>query len=66
MQHHKIRFVSDAVMPDGHDFVFVHVGDDHYIFYRESAVSAELLEESWRAYRAHREDAVRQPLRSVS
>lgn len=47
-----IRFVDDSVLPKGHDFLFVELPDGALIFYRESAVTPETLEDSWAAYRA--------------
>lgn len=51
-QMYGIRFVGDDELPEGHDFVFAHAGESAMIFYRESAVSPESLEDSWAAYRA--------------
>lgn len=47
-----IEFVSDAEMPEGHDFALIATGDGALILYRESAVCPAVLEESWAAYRA--------------
>lgn len=50
---HGIRLVDDEELPPGHDFVFVGTPDGgRLIFYRQSAISAECLEDSWAAYRA--------------
>lgn len=62
---HGIRIVADEDMPEGHDFVFVEVPDGGLIFYRDSAVTAQTLEDSWAAYRALRDTPPRRGLRSV-
>ena len=49
---HEIRFASDDEMPEGHDFVFAHAGESAMILYRESAITPEVLMDSWAAYRA--------------
>jgi hypothetical protein len=49
---HCIQFVSDEVLPEGHDFVFVELPAGAAIFYRESALSPQSLEDSWTAYRS--------------
>lgn len=49
---HRIKFVGDDELPAGHDFVVVQQGDALRIFYRQSAMSPALLEESWAALRA--------------
>lgn len=51
---HQIRFVDDTALPDGHDFVLVQAPMGTAIFYRESAVTPRVLEESWAAYRSMR------------
>lgn len=51
---HAIQFVSDEVMPEGHDFIFVQVPTGALVFYRESAITPKTLEDSWAAYRALR------------
>lgn len=47
-----IRFVDDDALPAGHDFLFVEMPGGAMIFYRESALSPQSLEDSWAAYRA--------------
>lgn len=49
---HTIHFVNDEAMPEGHDFIFIQTALGALIFYRESALSPEVLEDSWAAYRA--------------
>lgn len=49
---HLITFVDDDALPEGHDFVFVQLGEGAHIFYRESAITERVLEDSWAAYRA--------------
>lgn len=51
---HQIRFVDDAALPEGHDFVLVQTPTGAAIFYRESAITPRVLEESWAAYRSMR------------
>lgn len=51
---HAIRFVDDDAMPEGHDFVLVQTPAGAAIFYRISAITPRLLEESWAAYRSMR------------
>lgn len=48
---HSITFVDDDALPDGTDFVFVEVPNGAHIFYRESALTEQTLEDSWAAYR---------------
>lgn len=64
---HSIRFVSDEVMPEGHDFVFLQTLDWAVILYRQSAITPETLEDSWAAYRAlgGRDRSPRPPVRVV-
>jgi hypothetical protein len=45
----KIQIVRDEGLPEGHDFACVQQGVDLVIFYRESAVSPCVVEESQRA-----------------
>jgi hypothetical protein len=52
MTAYGITFVDDGAMMDGHDFAFVAIPDGGWIFYRESTLSPESLEDSWAAYRA--------------
>lgn len=56
MQHqHRIQFVNDEDMPEGHDFILVAPQPcGALILYRESAVNERVLEDSWSAYRALR------------
>lgn len=49
---HVINFVSDEAMPPGHDFIFVALPMGALMFYRESAITPQTLEDSWAAYRA--------------
>ena len=50
---HTIHFVDDAELPEGHDFMLVMLDDaTGHLFYRESALSPRVLEDSWEAYRA--------------
>lgn len=49
---YSIRFVDDSALPNGHDFVFVQADEDYAIFFRESAISPQMLEDAWAAYRA--------------
>lgn len=58
---HAIQMVDDATMPDGLDFMFVQLDDGAMIFYRESAICAEVLEDSWAAYRALLDHHTRPP-----
>lgn len=51
---HRIEFVDDDALPDGHDFMLVTNGSDALIFYRRSEVTPANLEDSWAAYRALR------------
>lgn len=48
---HAIYFVDDSELPAGHDFVLVEIPDGALVFYRESALSPQVLEDSWTAYR---------------
>lgn len=50
-EQRAVRLVDDDALPDGHDFVFVSLdnGGVGWIFYRQGALGAELIEESWRA-----------------
>lgn len=50
--HYSIKFVDDAALPEGHDFVLIKAGDEYCIFYRAGAVRPSVLEDSWAAYRA--------------
>ena len=45
-----IDFVD--TLPGGRDFMFIDLGDGALIYYRESAVTARSLEDSWAAFRA--------------
>lgn len=47
---HRIVFVED--LPEGHDFLLVETADKVVIFYRSSAVTTVVLEDSWSAFRA--------------
>ena len=58
---HEIRFASDDEMPEGHDFVFAHAGGSALIVYRESAITPEVLMDSWAAYRATLGRSPREP-----
>lgn len=49
---HAIHFVDDDELPEGQDFLFVAIPEGGLIFYRESALSPSMLEDSWAAYRA--------------
>lgn len=49
---HRVRFVDDDALPEGHDFVFVTVGERQVGFLRRSAVTEELITEAWAALRA--------------
>lgn len=49
---HAIHFVDDGELPTGHDFMLVDLPEGALIFYRESALSPQPLEDSWAAYRA--------------
>lgn len=50
---HAIQFVDDHDLPADHDFALVTTGrDDVVIFFRRSAVTPQVLEQSWAAYRA--------------
>lgn len=51
---HSVYFVTDEVMPEGHDFIFVQVPAGAAIFYRRSALSERAIEDSWTAGRALR------------
>lgn len=48
---HSITFVADDALAEGHDFMFVAQPEGGHIFYRESAISPGVLEDSWAAYR---------------
>lgn len=51
--NYGITFVDDDALPEGHDFMFVALaGGGCHIFYRESRLSPQSLEDSWAAYRA--------------
>lgn len=56
---YAVNFVSDDAMPDGHDFMVVQVGRDFGAFYRASAISASVIEDSWAAYRLMVDDRLR-------
>lgn len=47
---HRIYFVGDHQLDQ--DFLFVKTPEGALIFYRESTLTAEVLESSWAAYRA--------------
>ena len=47
---YAISFVDD--LPEGHDFMLIRRPDTVLIFYRECALTPEVLEDSWAAYRA--------------
>lgn len=53
---HRIEFVDDDALPEGHDFMLVTCETGALIFYRRSAVTPANLEDSWAAYRALREE----------
>jgi hypothetical protein len=53
MSTHGITFVDDTELADGHDFALIALPDGGvWIFFGESAVTPETLEDSWTAYRA--------------
>lgn len=54
MGSYGITFVEDEALANDHDFVFVDIPAGGWIFYRESTLSPESLEDSWAAYRALR------------
>ena len=54
--NYGITFAEDNAMPEGFDFALVLMADGVRAFYRESALSPDLLEDSWSAVRALRED----------
>jgi hypothetical protein len=56
---HRITFVDDDVLPEGHDFVFVQVEADYMVFLKTSAVCPHTLEVAWAAYRALCEESLR-------
>lgn len=56
---HAINFVDEAALPEGQDFLFVSIPSGALIFYRESALSPAVLEDSWAAYRACADDGHR-------
>jgi hypothetical protein len=58
---HTIYFVSDEAIPAGHDFIFVEIPAGALIFYRESAITPQVLEDSWAAYRALRKSPPVEP-----
>lgn len=60
---HHIRFVDDNELPDGHDFVLVQTPLGAAIFYRASAVTPQVLEASWAAYRSMRTTRPAMPYR---
>lgn len=47
---HQIHFVEE--LPAGHDFLLATGPDGAVVYYRRSAVTPEVLESSWAAYRA--------------
>lgn len=50
---YQVKFVRDDELPAGHDFVLIVAGDDDMLaVFRQSAVSAALIEHAWTAYRA--------------
>lgn len=49
---YRIEFVDDQALPEGHDFLLAQTAENAVIFYRESAISPEMLEDSWAAFRA--------------
>lgn len=51
MQHHRVKFVEDCELPEGHDFVFVDTGEDQFVFFRASAMSPQVIAEAWAALR---------------
>jgi len=63
---HCITFVDDDALPAGHDFVFVELPAGAHIFYRESALTEQTLEDSWAAYRALRRIPPVEPTRATS
>lgn len=52
---HRVRFVDDDALPEGHDFVFVTIGEQQVGFLRRSAVSEQLITDAWAALRATHE-----------
>ena len=46
-----VTFADDDALPEGLDFALVIMTDGVHAFYRESAISPELLEDSWAAVR---------------
>lgn len=47
---HAIRFVDD--LPGEHDFLFVEVPDGALLLCRRRAITPQVLEDAWAAYRA--------------
>jgi len=52
---YAIKFVSDDALPDDHDFALVQTSQDVVVFFRESRLSPQVLEDSWAAYRSLQE-----------
>lgn len=54
---HRVRFVNDDVMPDGHNWALCHVDGKITVYLRESARqlpakdAAAVLESAWEGYR---------------
>lgn len=61
--HHSIKFVADNALPEGHDFVLIQTPTATVVVYRESAITPDLLEQSWAAYRALVEPLADEPRR---
>lgn len=49
-----ISFVGDEALPPGHDFAFVTTPEGAWVFYRESALCPQAIEDSWAAGRVLR------------
>lgn len=55
-QQHSIAFVADDALPAGHDFMLIVSPSGAHVFFRASAVTPAVLEDSWAAYRALLDD----------
>lgn len=50
MAHHTVTFVDDEAL-SGHDWALLEIEGDVYFVVKRSAVTPDVLEEGWAAYR---------------
>lgn len=48
---HKVTFVDDGRMPEGHDWMIVETDEGYVCLLRRSRVCPAVLEEAWAGYR---------------